>query len=342
MRKTTVTLLIALTVLMTLGMALLIPSGAITEDARARYEMQYDEEDEYDEGEAARFKPVAVLASAAMSDILPAAMVEPLDMDLFAPGDTPIEANYTETGYRDDSIIVETEKLRMFDSDVFIAYVKIATPSQIRTAIAGKRLGAKSTNLTSKIAANYNAVVALSGDGYASSKVTGGYIVRQGQTYRTLVSNNRDLLMIDDLGDFHIMPRGKEQQQNSIDALLSEHAIVNGFFFGPALVIDGVKCEIPKKYEFDPHEKNPRAGVAQLGVLTYALVAVNGRTNASAGVTMDEFAQIMEEIGAEQAYNLDGGNSATLVYRNEVFNDKPQDERDIWDIVYFASAAGEE
>lgn len=339
MRKSTLAVIYSLVLLMALGMALLIPSGAITEDARVRYEFSGDEADE---GGIARLKPAAVLASAAMSDILPAAMIEPLDLDIKLPGGTPIEENFTENGYRDDSIIVELEKLRMFESDVYVAYVKIATPSQLRTAIAGKRLGSSSTNLTTAIASNYNGIVAISGDAYASPDVSGGYIVRQGQVYRELVSNNLDLLMIDELGDLHIMQRGKEAQRNALDALQSEHTIINGFFFGPALVIDGVKCDMPDKYQFDPNSKNPRAGIAQLDVLTYALVVVNGRSNASEGVTMDEFAQIMHEIGAKQAYNLDGGNSATLAFNGDMYNDKPQAERKIWDIIYFASAVNAE
>jgi len=46
----------------------------------------------------------------------------------------------------------------------------------------------------------------------------------------------------------------------------------------------------------------------------------------------------MLELGCKQAYNLDGGNSATLAYNGEVFNTKIQKERDVSDIIYFASA----
>ena len=151
-----------------------------------------------------------------------------------------------------------------------------------------------------------------------------------------------DLLLIDELGDFHIYLHGHDVQENGVASFLSEHEIVNGFFFGPALVVDGEVQEIPENYQFDPHQKNPRAGIAQLGTLTYALVAVNGRTDQSAGVTLAEFADIMGQLGAEQAYNLDGGNSATLAFNGEVYNDKPQAERSVTDIIYFASAtAGE-
>lgn len=333
MRKAFVSTASVLVVLMAVSLTFLIPSGAVTEEAQQRYlEAAYAQEEGREE--ASLPKPDAVLASAVFSDILPAATVDALPIDLFAPGNTPIAANYTENGYRDDTIIVELEQKRMYDSDVFIAYVKIATPSQLRTAVAGQKIGSSSTNHTSTICQNYNGIVAINGDYFTKTKA--GYIVRMGETYREKTSANMDLLLIDELGDFHICLHGHDVQENSMDK------IINGFFFGPALVVDGEVQEIPENYQFDPHQKNPRAGIAQLGTLTYALVAVNGRTDQSAGVTLAEFADIMGQLGAKQAYNLDGGNSATLAFNGEVYNDKPQAERAVTDIIYFASAtAGE-
>ena len=339
MRKAILSAMSVVLAVLVAGLAFVIPSGAITEDAQARYNEAVDgEEDIWDE-DAALPKPAAVLANAVFSDILPSANVEALPADLFAPGSTPKSENFTENGYRDDTIIVEMDKQRLYDSDVYIAYVKIATPSQLRTAVAGKKIGSSSTNHTSTISANYNGIVAINGDYFTKTKA--GYIVRMGETYREKTSKNMDLLLIDEMGDFHIYLRGHDDQANGVAAFLSEHEIVNGFFFGPALVVDGEKQEIPENYQFDPHKKNPRAGIAQLGALTYAMVVVNGRTEGSEGVTMEEFADIMTQLGAEQAYNLDGGNSATLAFHGEVYNDKPQAERSVTDIIYFASAIGE-
>ena len=345
MRKAIHAATTALAALLTLALVFAIPSGAVTEEAQNRYfdalyEEEWDEEwdEDWDE-EAALPKPRAVLASAVFSDILPAEGVAKLDGNLFMPGSTPIAENFTGNGYRDDTIIVEMVQERMYDSDVYIAYVKIATPSQLRTAIAGKRMGASSTNHTSKICQNYNGIVALNGDYY--TKTQAGYIVRMGEVYREKTSKNMDLLLIDELGDFHILTRGHEVQKEGLSVFQSEHQIVNGFFFGPGLVIDGEVQEVPKQYQFDPNKKNPRAGIAQLGELTYALVAVNGRTKNSEGVTMQEFANIMGEIGAVQAYNLDGGNSATLAFNGAVYNEKPQAERSVTDVIYLASAIGE-
>lgn len=338
MHKTLLSAAPVAAVLLTLSLMFVIPSGAVTEEARTRY-MDALWEDEGWEDEAALPAHSALRASAVFSDILPAANVDSLPRDLFAPGSAPAEQNFTENGYRDDTIIVELEHRRMFDSDVYVAYVKIATPSQLRTAVAGKKMGSSSTNHTSTISKNYNGIVALNGDYYPKTKA--GYIVRMGQTYREKTSKNMDLLLIDELGDFHILLRGHDNQKEGITAFQSEHEIVNGFFFGPGLVKDGEMLAIPENYQFDPHQKNPRAGIAQLGDLTYAMVVVNGRSSESEGVTLAEFAQVMADLGAIQAYNLDGGNSATLAFHGEVYNDKPQAERSVTDIIYFSSAAGE-
>ena len=49
----------------------------------------------------------------------------------------------------------------------------------------------------------------------------------------------------------------------------------------------------------------------------------------------------MGRIGCEQAYNLDGGNSAILVFNDKVINRKAK-ERDVNDLIYFATAIPEE
>ena len=334
MNKTTRVTLCAVVTLMVLMLTFVVPSGEVTQGAQRQYsEWQYEKEEQ--DLKLAGLQMDDLIASAVFSDILPSENVALLPID-FSAGKTPIEENFTETGYRDDTIIVELEQRRMFDSDVFIAYIKIATPNQLRTATAGNSLRSTRTNQTTKISKNYNGIVAVNGDYFTGTY--GGYIVRQGEEVRKNVSDNIDLMLVDQYGDFHLIPRGKTLQNHEIDAFESQYDLVNGFFFGPALVIDGEMMTVPDDYQFAPNTQNPRACIAQIAPLTYAVVVVNGRSNDSVGVTMQQFAEIMMEIGVEQAYNLDGGNSATLAFNGKVYNDKPQAERDVSDIIYFATA----
>ncbi len=68
-------------------------------------------------------------------------------------------------------------------------------------------------------------------------------------------------------------------------------------------------------------------------------VVVDGRSPGySAGVTMTELAQIMVDLGATTAYNLDGGGSSTMVFDGGLVNNPlgNGEERGTSDILYIA------
>ena len=60
----------------------------------------------------------------------------------------------------------------------------------------------------------------------------------------------------------------------------------------------------------------------------------------SKGMTMDEFADLVaSQEGVLQAYNLDGGASSSMLFRNQKVNCPNRSmRREIVDILYFASA----
>lgn len=258
--------------------------------------------------------------------------VSPLPWDS-SPGYEPNPADYTDTGYYDSSIRVEIVKRRHADADFYVATVKIKHASQIRTGVAST-FGNKVSKITS-MADDFNAVLAINGDYFTDRKV--GLVIRQGETLRDKSSDLYDILLIDANGDFHIVTR---DNQDMLDFYLAGALdIRNVFSFGPALVIDGIKQQIPEKYSFAPHYKNPRAAIGQLGELTYVCVVVDGRTDDSEGVTLETLADFMAELGCTQAYNLDGGNSATLVLNNAIYNQKSlNNERSVSDVLYFATS----
>ncbi|MQA13412.1 MAG: phosphodiester glycosidase family protein [Pseudonocardiaceae bacterium] len=68
--------------------------------------------------------------------------------------------------------------------------------------------------------------------------------------------------------------------------------------------------------ELGDSERAPRSavGVGPDGRRMY-LVAVDGRQSDSVGVTLEELAGLLEELTVDDAVNLDGGGSSTLVYR---------------------------
>ncbi len=250
------------------------------------------------------------------------------------PGYAPDTDKFTETSYEDESISVVMETYREHDSDYNVARITIKSPTQLRTGLAGA-YGSERTNKVTSLAQKYNAVVAMSGDYYLNRDK--GYIVRQGVTYRKNPFKTLDMLIIDDLGDFHILVKSDAAQLKEL--LGSERTIVNALNFGPALVIDGQLQEMPSKYEFNIRGTEPRAAIGQIDTLTYLMVVVDGRTDQNKGVTTAQLADFMYRMGCKQAINLDGGNTATLVFNNQLYCDKTNSgERSISDIIYFASA----
>ena len=82
--------------------------------------------------------------------------------------------------------------------------------------------------------------------------------------------------------------------------------------------------------QFDSDITDGRYPRAALGVSSEWLVAVacdGRRSNVDGGLTMLELADVMVELGAESAINLDGGGSTTLVHRGHLLN-RPYSSQD--------------
>lgn len=277
---------------------------------------------------------IAVMVLLPLGALTEAAYTLPIDD---TAGPVPNPSGFTETTYEDETITVSMEKYRENDANFNVARVTIKSASQLRTALAGA-YGTTKTNKTSNLANKNNAVVAMNGDYYANRSA--GYIVRQGVTYRKKPVKGKDMLIIDDLGDFHILKNSDAAQLQAI--LESDRTIINSFTFGPALVIDGAVQEMPGSYEFNIRGKEPRSAIGQLDELTYLMVVVDGRSDENGGVTVAQLADFMGRMGCTQAFNLDGGNTATMVFNGSYFCEKTSGgERAISDIIYFASAMPE-
>lgn len=94
----------------------------------------------------------------------------------------------------------------------------------------------------------------------------------------------------------------------------------------PRLVIDGqsIADSVDRLEGTFPRfstTRHPRTGVGfSRDSLTLYLVTVDGRSESSSGMTLGEFASLMQALGIAQGLNLDGGGSTTLVLRGQVVN----------------------
>ncbi len=288
---------------------------------------------------------VMLLPAALAEEAAPALRADaPLSPDLNAGGFAPDpdgfveadEANGVKAGYYDESLSITLERINVDGVNYNVARVKVADPSQIRTGLEDPAR-AKKNNYVHNIAAKYNAVLALSADFF--TKNNSGQVIRMGKTFRTKFYQNRDMLAIDSNGDFHIIFRSNEDDFNALMAR-EDISVVNVFNFGPALVAEGQALAIPDYYldknTFNIKRPEPRCAIGQVGPLEYLLVVADGRSDTSTGATGDQLAAFMADQGCITAYNLDGGDTALMWFKDDYYSRKTK--RSMSDIIYFASA----
>ena len=163
----------------------------------------------------------------------------------------------SETEYQDPTLHVTIETGRKDECDFWAARVKIGHPSQLRTAAAA----GFENDYTAKgvyIARRQNAVLAINGDYYSYYQY--GYILRQGKEFRNKLRAERDVLAIDENGDFHIL---YTPDRNSMTPTLDGKKLINVFHFGPALVADGEIGTLEASYWLAPESKRQRMCIAK-------------------------------------------------------------------------------
>ena len=137
--------------------------------------------------------------------------------------------------------------------------------------------------------------------------------------------------MIDTNGDLHIIRPILESEYEKLTT-----PIMHAFAFGPALVKDGEVLEIVnRKVTY-----KQRMGIGQIGPLSYVFVAADGPDQPnSVGLSVPQLAQLMHDLGAQTAYNLDGGQSTSmLMHMVKINGQAPKTFRAIGDIIYFTTA----
>ena len=235
--------------------------------------------------------------------------------------------------YEDPTIRVSVTQSRWRSCDYWVADIVIGDASQLRTAPADTFQSGMRVN-GERMARRVNAALAINGDYFCYTGI--GYIVRQGVTYLNTLWANRDVLAIDEDGDFHVFPLAKK---NSINGTVKGKKIINAFFFGPLLVQDGKRVVYIDGVGMAQDEPRQRMAIAQAGPLHYKCICCATHARGSRGLTLDQFATLVAKQGVQTAYNLDGGNSCMMIFAGEKINDRDNpDTRDICDIIYFASA----
>ena len=89
--------------------------------------------------------------------------------------------------------------------------------------------------------------------------------------------------------------------------------IRDGCCFGPVLIMNG---EVNLEAYNDKSGFNPRTAIGQRGDGAVIFVCIDGRQAGSLGGTYADIINIMQEYGAVNACNMDGGSSSVMMYRD--------------------------
>ena len=90
------------------------------------------------------------------------------------------------------------------------------------------------------------------------------------------------------------------------------------FSFGPILISEGVVNEEVLNPKYYPYNE-PRVAMGMIEPWHYILVMVRGRPTAEyVGVHLDWMAEKMRELGCVEALNLDGGQTALMMFNGKI------------------------
>ena len=140
-------------------------------------------------------------------------------------------------------------------------------------------------------------------DGNGTGAIPDGMVIRDG----ALAWGNLGTRYIDVVGfdADHRLHVGNMTGQEALDLGLVSAV---SFTLGPVLIVDGVR------QEGLGGGMNPRTCIGQRADGSVLLAVIEGRHPNSFGATYDDIAALMEDYGAVNAANLDGGSSSAMYY----------------------------
>jgi hypothetical protein len=145
-----------------------------------------------------------------------------------------------------------------------------------------------------------------------ASSLSAGSFVLSGYNLQNPAS-----FLLANIGDGIKICLGTAPNQGTLETLVGgwPRIVLNGKNIG--LSVDSIEGTFPR---FSA-QRNPRSGVGlSMDSTTVYFLAVDGRQQSSAGMTLVEFADFMLSQGVFQGLNLDGGGSTTFVVEGNIMN----------------------
>lgn len=236
-------------------------------------------------------------------------------------GEEPV---FGELSYKSHNISISIEKSRVDKSDVYVADIYVSSLHQLKRAFSHGKWSANAQK-PSVLVNDNNALLAITGD--YSSLFDKGLVVANGEILRKSANGLRHNCLIYRDGRMETFGRTEMDLQE-----ITLQDIWQSFLFGPELLHDdGLYFE---KFDSKIGVANPRTAIGYYAPGHYCFVVVDGRGNGNRGMTLTELSRFMSDLGCKQAYNLDGGQSAVMVFNGSFVNSPYKGGRALNDIVY--------
>ncbi len=240
----------------------------------------------------------------------------------FPTVDTGKDALYS---YQTDTVRIAIQRTQENGVTYFVADVYVKSMDALQTAFAKGTYGKSIYAFPTKTAAANGAVFAVTGDYYSARSK--GIVVRNGKLYRDVPGD--DVCVLYRNGEM------KTYAQNTLDlSSFDSQGIWQAWSFGPALLTD--QGEAIGAFDSSLNDRHPRCGIGYYAPGHYCFVVVDGRQkDYSVGMRLSEFSSLFQKLGCQQAYNLDGGATAIMMFNGEVINQPYKGGRESGDIIYF-------
>lgn len=217
-----------------------------------------------------------------------------------------------------------TQPLTWFEADL---YGDLDAGEMLRTVQNDPEKMGKVRMDATETAKKHNVVFAMNTDYY---------------TYRVAVNNNRHTgivirdgrILYDDpytekqvtnsmfpnLDMLAFMPDGSLKVYHSWEKTAQEfidEGVQTVYSFGPYLLLDG---KVSERAYANNENKNPRCAIGMVEPGHYVAIMCEGRLKRSAGVTISYLAKMMRAKGCQVAFNMDGGQTAVMVFMGKQLN----------------------
>ncbi|MBQ8536114.1 MAG: phosphodiester glycosidase family protein [Clostridia bacterium] len=217
----------------------------------------------------------------------------------------------------------ESEPLTWFEAEI---WSDLEAGELLKTVQYDAEKMGKARADAQETAKKHGLVFAMNTDYYTyriGGKRKTGVVVRDGQIlYDDRYSEKQvNKWLFPNLDTLAFYPDGRLEVYHSFELTAQEYVDQGAYAvysFGPYLIKDG---QFSERVFTSNDSRNPRCAIGMIEPGHYMAILAEGRLGDSKGITMAHLAKLMRAKGCQVAFNLDGGNTAVMVFMGKQLNE---------------------